>query len=70
MKAIAAVSNPSMKKEKAFTTNAMASFSMKDVPSNRFVIQIGRTLTIKRTANPNVQTTIRDDFLFSRSSSE
>jgi len=66
---IAAVSNPSVRKETAFKMNARASFCIKEVPSNKLVIQIGRVLSIKRVASPNVKTTIRDDFLFSLSSS-
>ena len=40
-----------------------------EVPSNKFVIQTGRTLSINKAAIPNVKTTIRDDFLFSINSS-
>ena len=69
MKATAAVKRPSVRKDNTFTTNAVASFCMNEVPSNRLVIQIGLTLSIKSAANPNVQTTIKDDFLFSISSS-
>ncbi len=69
MNAIAAVRSPRVRKEIAFKINASASFCMKEVPSNRLVIQIGRVLSLKRAANPNVNTTIRDDFLFSRNSS-
>ena len=64
MNAMAAVSNPSVKNENSFKTNPTPSYFINDVPSNKFVIQIGRTLSMKRAANPNVKTTIKDDFLF------
>lgn len=69
IKNMAAVIAPSTTNENNLKINPIASFWVKDKPSNRLVIQIGRTLSIKRAANPNVQTTIRDDFLFSLSSS-
>lgn len=68
MKKMDAVSKPSVKKDNNFKTTPTPPCA-KDKPSNRLVIHIGHTLSIKREANPNVQTTIRDDFLFSLSSS-
>lgn len=69
MKEIAAVIAPSKKNEINLKINPIASFWVKDKPSNRFVIQIGRTLSKKREARPKVKTTIRDDFLFTFNSS-
>ncbi len=69
MNIMPAVSKPRKKKDIAFSTKASPSFCMKDVPSKRLFIHIGRTLFIKREANPNVQTTIRDDFRCVRNSS-
>lgn len=69
MKRIAAVSKPRKKNDIAFRTNAMPSFFIKEVPSNKFVIHIGLTLDIKMPASPKVQTIIREDFRFSRNSS-
>lgn len=69
IKAKAAVIKPKVKNENNFKTNPTPSYCIKEVPSNKFVIQIGRTLSMKRTASPNVKTTIRDDFLFVRNSS-
>lgn len=66
---IAAVIAPNKKNESSLKINPIASFWVKDNPSNRFVIQIGRMLSIKSAANPNVQTTIRDDLRFVLSSS-
>lgn len=66
---MAAVSKPRVTKERPFKTKAMPSFFINDVPSNKLVIQIGRTLFVIKVANPNVNTTIRDDFLFSFNSS-
>ena len=65
----AAVRMPRNRKDNIFNTKATPSLLINDVPSNMFDIQTGRTLSIKRAANPNVQTTIREDFLFSRNSS-
>lgn len=69
IKNMVAVIAPSTKNDNNLKINPIASFWVKDKPSNRLVIQIGRTLSIKRAANPNVKTTIRDDFLFSFNSS-
>lgn len=68
MKNMAAVNSPNVKKENNFSTNPTAPFA-KDSPSKMFVIHTGQTLSMKRAASPNVQTTIRDDFRFSISSS-
>lgn len=68
MKKMAAVSMPSVKKENIFKKTPSPPCA-KDKPSKRLVIHIGHTLSMKSEANPNVQTTIRDDFLFSLSSS-
>ena len=63
-----AVSRPRTTKDIPFKTKATPLLFIKEVPSNILDIQRGRTLSIKRAANPNVKTTIRDDFLFSLSS--
>lgn len=70
MNANAAVTKPNVKNKSIFKTTPTPSYFINDVPSNKFVIQIGRTLSIKRAASPNVRTTISEDFLFSRISSE
>jgi hypothetical protein len=66
---MAAVRRPNVRKENAFRTKATPSLFINDVPSNKFVIHTGRTLSKNKEASPNVNTTIRDDFLFSRNSS-
>lgn len=53
---MAAVSMPRKKNDIAFRTNAIPSFFIIEVPSNKFVIHIGRTLAIKIPARPKVQT--------------
>lgn len=68
IKNIAAVNKPSVKKENSFSTNPMPPWA-KDRPSKIFVIHIGHTSSMNKEASPNVHTTIRDDFLFSRNSS-
>jgi len=47
--------------EKSFIIKPIAPLS-NEVPSNKFVIQTGLTLDTKITANPNVQTTVRELF--------
>lgn len=68
MNNMAAVSKPRKKKEIILNNRPIEPWA-NDIPSKMSVIQIGRTLFLKRAANPNVKTTIRDDFLFSFSSS-
>lgn len=69
MKSMPAVIKPKVKNETAFSTKPTPSFSIKEVPSKRLVIQIGLTLSIKSAAKPNVSTMIRDDLRLAFNSS-
>ena len=69
IKKIPAVIMPTIRKESIFNMKPIPPLS-NEVPSNRFVIHMGRTLSRNKEANPNVETTIMEDFLFSRNSSE
>lgn len=60
---MAAVSKPKKKNEIILNKRPIEPWA-NDIPSNRLVIQIGRTLFIKSAANPNVNTTIKDDLRF------